>query len=115
MPTTRPDRELAAELLARGEAEAPLLHDLQVVVGEADGAEGEGGEDQDPDVAVGEVAPEQGGHEDPGQDQDAAHGGRARLGLVGLRALLADVLADLQAAQPLDHPGAEDAAPGRAR
>ena len=36
-----------------------------------------------------------------------AHGGRARLGLVGLRALLADVLADLERAQPLDHPGPE--------
>ena len=48
------------------------------------------------------------GHQDPGQDQDPAHGRRARLGLVCLRPLLADVLADLEGAQPLDHPGPED-------
>ena len=34
--------------------------------------------------------------------------GRARLRLVRLRPLLADVLADLQPAQPLDHPRAQD-------
>ena len=42
-------RELAEELPARGEAQAPLLHDLEVVVGEADRPEGERREHEDPD------------------------------------------------------------------
>ncbi len=100
----RSHRELREELLARAEAEALLLDHLQVVVGEADRPEKESGADEDPDVLVGEVGPEEGGDEDPGEDQHPAHGRRPRLGLVGLRPLLADVLADLQAAQALDHP-----------
>ena len=47
------------------------------------------------------------GHEDRDPDERAAHGRRAGLGLVALGALLADVLAELVAAQPADEPGAD--------
>ncbi len=98
---------MESELAAAGEAEVAPFGDLGVVVAETDGAEAEEAEERDPDVGVVEVGPEEGGHDDGDDDQDAAHGGGAGFLLVRLGAFLADVLADLEIAQVVDHPGAE--------
>ena len=55
-----------------------------------------------PHKRVGQVAPQQRRHQDGDADQHAAHGRRAALFLVALRAFFADVLADLKLPQPLD-------------
>src|ERR1017187_5900013 len=54
-----------------------------------------------------EIGPEQRGHHDADDDEDATHGRRARFFLVGLWAILADVLADLKFAQLADQPGSQ--------
>src|SRR5205823_6484223 len=54
------------------------------------------------------VAEDQERHRDRGEDDDAAHGGRARLLVMALRALLADVLAELAHAQERDELRAEE-------
>ena len=84
------------------------LSDLQVVVDKTDQAEAHHGENHDPDVDVAEVRPQQCGHQTGDENEHAAHGGRARLELVPLRAVFADVLADLELAEPSDQPGAKD-------
>ena len=101
-------RALPEELGAGGEAEAAALDDLDVVVGKADGAEGERGEDGDPDEGIGGVGPEHGGQQDGDDDEDAAHGGRARLLLVRLGPVFADVLADLELTQLLNDVGPDE-------
>src|SRR5262249_51897869 len=61
------------------------------------------------DVPIAEVGREQRRPEQGGQDEDATHGGRALLGLVALRRVLADRLAAvLHDAQPLDQPGPDE-------
>ena len=97
----RNDR-LPEELGARGEAQVAPLDHLDVVVGKADGAEGKSGENRDPDEGICRVAPEQGRQNDGDHDEQATHGGSARLFLMRLRPVLADVLADLEFAQLLD-------------
>ena len=99
---------LPEELGARGEAEVAALDHLDVVVGESDGAEGERGTNGDPDEGIGRIGPEHRGQQDGDDDEDAAHGGRAGFFLVRLRAVFADVLADLEFAQLLDHVGADE-------
>src|SRR3712207_9065021 len=50
-----------------------------------------------------EVRQEQERHRDGGEDDDPAHRRRARLGVVLLRSLLADVLAELALARSEEH------------
>ena len=83
--------------LARaGQTEIAAVRHLCVVVGESDGGEGAGGEHGDPDEAIAQIGPQQRGHNDRDDDQQAAHGGRAGFFLVSFRAFFADVLADLE-------------------
>ena len=91
--------------MPRGQAEAPPLDDLDVIVGEANGAEGQGGTHYQPDEGIGEVAPQQRGQKDGDTDQYPAHGGGAGLFLVVLRTVFTDVLADLEFAQLIDDEG----------
>ena len=99
---------LPKQLGARRQAQAAPLDDLDVVVGKADGAEGQRGEDRDPDKGIGGVGPEHRGQQNGDDDEHAAHGGRAGLLQVRLRPVVADVLADLELAQLLDHPGTDE-------
>ena len=62
----------------------------------------------DPDERVGGIGPQQGGQQDGDDDEHAAHGGRAGFLLVRLRAVFADVLADLEFAQLLDDVRADE-------
>ena len=103
-----PGERLPEELGAGREAEIAPVHDLGVVVGETDGAEGQRGADGDPDEGVGGIGPEHRGQQDGDDDKDAAHGRRARFFLVRLRPVFADVLADLEFAQLLDDVGADE-------
>ena len=80
---------------------------ISFVVGPADGTEAHGHEQDDPDEAVGEIAPEQSGDHDRNQDQCAPHRRRAGLDEVGLRAVIAHRLADFHARQPRDHSRAD--------
>ena len=95
--------DLQAHLLLRGQTEAPPLDDLDVIVGETDGAKGQGGTHDQPDEGIGEVAPQQRGQKDGDTDEYPAHGGGAGLFLVVLWTVFADVLADLKFAQLLNH------------
>ena len=99
---------LPEQLGACREAEIAALDDLDVVVGETDGAESERGKDGDPDKGVGRIGPEYGGQQNGDDDEHSAHGGSAGFLLVRLRAVFADVLADLEFAQLLDDVGADE-------
>ncbi len=96
------------ELGARSEAETATLDGLGVVVGKADGAEGEGGEYGDPDEGIGGVCPENCGQDNGDHDEDAAHGGRAGFFLMRLGSVFADVLADLKFAELFNDVGADE-------
>ena len=98
--------KLQQQLVARRQPERALAHDLDVVVDEADEGAAEG-RDHDRESGHREVAEDEERHDHGQPDEAAAHGRRAGLGLVVLGALLADVLAELVAAQPLDEPGAD--------
>ena len=70
----------------------------------------DGHEEDDPDVRIEDVGPEDRRDQDGDVDEDAAHRRRAGLLLVRLRTFLADELPELDAAHPLDQPRAEDEA-----
>src|SRR3954462_13196339 len=102
--------DLERELAASGESEVAVVDDLQVVVGESDGAKGDGAHYREPHELVAEVRPQYRGHDDGDGDEDAAHGGRARFFLVRLRAFFADVLADLEITELADDRRTDDQA-----
>src|ERR1039457_2064795 len=93
---------------ARSQPQVAALDDFDVVVGKADGSEGEGRTDGDPDEGIGGVGPEHSGKQDGDNDKDAAHSGGARFSLVRLGAVFADVLADLEFVQLLNDVGADE-------
>ena len=64
---------------------------------------------------IGDVGPQNRRDEDGDVDEDAAHRRRAGLLLMRLRPFFADVLAELDAAHPLDQPRAEDEGDDAAR
>ena len=84
----QPEHRLPEIFPARDEAATVLLHQLLVVVDEADRAEGGVTHQHQPDVAGWQVRPQQGRDGNGGEDQRAAHGRRAGLGQVRLRAVL---------------------------
>ena len=79
----------------------PPLDDLREVVGEAEQRAGER-DAEHADRARRELRQQQERHRDRGEDDDPAHRRRARLGVVLLRPVLADVLAELALAQERD-------------
>ena len=91
------DHGLADHLRLAAQAEAALLGDLDVVVEEADQAHPDEEEEQQQRRGRRLRLGDQLGHEvaDDGRedDDDAAHGGRAALGVVAGRAVVADLLA----------------------
>lgn len=99
---------LPEELGAGRKAEAAALDHLDVVIGKADGTEGRGGEDREPDKGVGRVRPEDGGQQNGDADKHSAHGGRAGFFQVRLGPIFTDKLADLELAQLLNDPGADE-------
>ena len=100
-------QHLQREFLPAGEPQVAPLHHFRVVVDEADGRETQQREDGDPHVEVAEIGPEQRGHDDGDDDQDAAHGRRAGFLLVAARTFFANVLSDLEFAQLGDQPGSQ--------
>ena len=85
-----------------------LARHFAPVVADADHHREDRRAERDPDVAVRQVREEERRDDDREVDEDAAHRGRPRLRLVGLRTLLADGLADLPRAQPADEARAEE-------
>ena len=86
----------------------PLAEDLDVVVQPADQPQPDGRDDHQLDVDVVEPSEEQDRDEDRQQDDDAAHRGGAAFLELSLEPEVADVLADLLAAQEVDDLAAED-------
>ena len=106
-PTTTCD----SELVAREQAVMAVPRDLEVVVDEADRAEGRRRQHRDPDVRDSvRSAQSSVGTKHRRQNQQPAHRRRAGLRLVARRTVLADDLADLKLAQPADEPGPEQQA-----
>src|SRR5208283_57448 len=102
--------DLKAQLGARGQAEIAAVNHFKVVVSKADRGKGQRGKHGDPNERIAQVRPEQGWHQDGDGDQQAAHGRCARLFLVSLRSLFADVLPDLEIAEALNHDRSHDQA-----
>ena len=81
-----------------------LLDNLEIVVEEADEAEAQGHQDQEPDKGVVQLGPQDGGGQNGENDHQPPHGGGAGLGLVGLGAVFPDILADLHGPELADEP-----------
>src|ERR1700726_2270391 len=102
------DHRFQRQAEAAGKAAGGLFRHLQIIVIEADEAEAERHREHDPDIGVERVGPQQGRDHEPRQDHQPAHGGRALLGEMRLRAVGADRLAlALPDPQMVDDPGAE--------
>ena len=101
------DQDRHDQLRAAAQAQRAPLRDLHVVVGEAE-QRARDRDAEDADRARVEVRQQQERHRDRGEDDDPAHRGRARLGVVLLRALLADLLAELPPPQERDELGREE-------
>src|SRR5437588_362432 len=102
--------KLQQELHASGKAEVSFVHYLQVVVGKANRAKGQNGENDHPDKTVGEISPQQCRNNDGNGDEHAAHGGRAGFLMMGAGTFLANVLANLKFTKLADDGGADDQA-----
>ncbi len=89
------DERLPEVLVARAHAVGVAVDHLAVIVGPADGAETQRDQQHQPDEAVAQIHPQQGGHADGQQDEHPAHGGRAGLDEMRLRPVLTHGLADL--------------------
>ena len=93
--------------LARQALVAGLGH-LVIIVEEADRAEAQSHEQAGPDIGGREVHPKQHRRDHGGEDHEPAHGRRAALGEMGLRAIGADRLSlALAHAQPADEFGTD--------
>ena len=86
----------------------PVAENLDVVVQTADQAEPDRRHEQQLDVDVVQLAEEQHRDQDGDEDDDAAHRGGAAFLELSLEPEVADVLADLLAAQEVDDLAAED-------
>ena len=100
--------DLAHDLKAALEPLLVVAEDLDVVVQPADQPQPDGRDDHQLDVDVVEPSEEQDRDEDRQQDDDAAHRGGAAFLELSLEPEVADVLADLLAAQEVDDLAAED-------
>jgi hypothetical protein len=109
------DDDLVAHLVARGQAVMRSARDLQIVVGESNRAEPRRRQHGDPHIDIRQIRPQQRGDERRGENEQAAHGRRARLGPVRLRTFGANHLADLEFAQRAHEPWAERQADGERR
>ena len=103
----RGDQNLVAHLVARTQPVVRLTHDLHVIVGEPDAAKRRRRPHRDPHEGVGQVRPQQRGHERRGEDEQPAHGRRPGFRAVGRRSFLPDHLADLKLVKRPDHPWPE--------
>lgn len=86
----------------------PVAENLDVVVQSADQTEPDGRHEQQLDVDVVQLADEQHRDQDGDENDHAAHRGRAFLLQLALKPEVADVLADLLAAQEVDDRTSED-------
>ena len=84
------------------------MHYLQIIVGKTDRAERQRRQHGNPHEAVAEVGPQQSRNDHADNDEHSAHGRSAGLLLVGLGAVLADVLADLEVTQAANHGRPDD-------
>ncbi len=99
---------LPKELGLRRKTETAAPDHLDVVVGKADSSESQSGEDDDPDKGIGRVGPQHRRQQNGDDDEHSAHGGRAGFLQVRLRPVFANVLADLELAQLLNHVRADE-------
>ena len=85
-----------------------MAEDLDVVVQTADQPQPDGRDQHQPDVDVAQVADEQHRDQDGDEDDDATHRGGTLLLQLALQPEVADLLANLLAAQEVDDPASED-------
>jgi hypothetical protein len=111
------DHDLGQQLEPAGQAVGAAPGELQHVVGKADRAEADRDVEDRPHEAVGQIRPQQGRHAERQEDEEAAHGRRARLGQhVGFRPVVADRLSRaLLGLQPLNDARADDEADDQRR
>ena len=107
-PKASADDDLPSHLVAGPQAVMGLADDLQIVVGESDGAEGRRSSARRPHERVGQIRPEQCRDQRRRQDQQPAHRRRARLLAVRRRPFLPDDLTDLELAELPDEERAEE-------
>ena len=93
---------LINQLGACREPEAAALDHLDIIVGKTNGAECECRAHRDPHQRIGGISPQHRRQQNCNRDQHPAHGRRAGLFQMGLRPVVANILADLKFAQFLN-------------
>src|SRR5262249_1458139 len=91
--------KLQHQFAAPGESEVAAMHDLQVVVGEADAGESQRGQNCYQDEFVAQIGPKHSRNYDSDGNQHSTHSGRARFFMMALGPFLANVLANLKFTQ----------------
>ena len=86
------------------QAAGVLLDHLAIVIDPTDRAKQQGHRQHHPDVAIGQIGPEQGADADGAEDQRTTHGRRAGFGQVRLRTVGTHGLANLAHLQRTDQP-----------
>ncbi len=100
---SQPSGGLPEVFPSRRQSPGVLLHHLAVVVHPAHGTEQKGHRQHNPDIAVGEIRPQQRRQQNGHEDQGPAHGGCTGLAEMGLGPVVAHRLPDLQTVESPDH------------
>src|SRR5438477_166630 len=98
------------EFHAAGKTEVSFIYYFQVIVGKANCAKRQSGENDHPYETIRKISPQQCRNNDGNGDEHAAHGGRAGFFMMSAGTLLADVLANLEFTKLADDGGADDQA-----
>ena len=95
-------QDLQREFVPCSQPQIAAVDYLNIVIGKANGSEGQRGTNRQPDEFVGEIGPQDGRNHDGNHNQHATHGGSTRFFGVRFGPFFADVLANLEFAQLAD-------------
>ena len=102
------DGDLNRKLVSSPDANAFLIHHLLMVIQKTEYSECQGGQENNPDIGIGQVGPEKSGDENPTEDKASSHGGGSILCHVSGGNVLSHHLLNLISPQLFDQPGTDD-------
>ena len=86
------DESLGKELLVHGEALRRTPDELHIIIRESDQSKHQRGAHHQPDIAIGDVRPQQRGQQHRKEDEHASHGRRSGLGKMTAGAVISNPL-----------------------
>ena len=101
-------QDLQREFVPCSQPQIAAVDYLNVVIGKANGSEGQRGTNRQPDEFVGEIGPQDGRNHDGNHNQHATHGGSTRFFGVRFGPFFADELSNLKVTELADDGGTHD-------